>query len=171
MAKEQTHGQVNNHLKEIVLLFSVPIGIVFIILAFIYVPRMLANPSYDFVYCEGGSNCSRQYTVDGSKRIDSTGNTNRFSFSNISLHYYDIDRGSSRPLTLEEAQEYELDTTSKSPDGYTLESRQQSGPFGSSWDNNWSLKKGILSKPVTLSGDNDRYSRSNNFIGWVLSDE
>lgn len=172
MTKKPTRKQPNKHLKDILLLFSVPAGIIFIIVAFLYIPRLLANPSYDFIYCSG-SNCSSRYTVDSSDKLTANESSSRYVYDDA-LHYYDVSRDATRRLTLGEAQNYRLDAASKSPDGYSLEMHRHSGgPFTSSYHDSWSLKKGALSKPVTLSnGSSDRYYYgSSGFVGWVLSDE
>ena len=171
MTKKLAHGQANKHLKDILLLFSVPIGIVFIIVALIYVPRLFANPTYDFVYCTGYT-CDNTYSVDSSGKIKNLKDTTyRDSYDTYSLRYYDMERDTSRPISFEDAQSYQLDASTKSPDDYTLERHSQDGgPFAFSYQENWSLKNGMVSKPVTLNSNQDSYA-SSSFIGWVISDE
>lgn len=155
----------NQHLKELLLLLSVPIAIILVIVAFVYVPRLFANPTYDFIYCDGYS-CDRRYTIDSSNRISVPPGVDHRSYSEATLRYYDVDRDASRPISMGEAAEYQLDPMSKSPDGYTLEHNSSGGGFllWSDYSSSWSLSKGIISKPVSF-GDS-RYDKQ--FIGWVL---
>lgn len=172
MTNVPVHDQKNKHLKELLLLFSVPVGIVFVIVAFLYVPRMLANPSYDFIYCTGHT-CDNQYTVSSSGEINTPeGSIGRYSYDPSSLRYFDIEDDASRPITIDDAKNYRLSAKSKSPDGYTLERHTQSGGlFSFNYEESWSLKKGLLSKPVTLSSNQHAYSSNTSFVGWVISNE
>lgn len=157
-------SQARKHLKEIVLLFSVPIGIIAIIVAFLYVPRLFAHPGYDFIYCSGYS-CDNRFSVNPSGELTVSTENTRYSFDESSLYYYDVERDASRPIHSDEASRYKLDATSKSPDGYTL--KRSSGSSGflfwSEYHRSWSLSKGVVSQPVTLSTGSD-----NRFIGWVV---
>lgn len=172
MTSEPVHDQKNKHLKELLLLFSVPIGIVFIIIGFLYIPRLIANPSYDFVYCTGSA-CDNRYTINPAGEVSTPGSdTSRYYYDAISLRYFDIKDDTSRPISLDDAKKYRLDSSSKSPDGYTLERNTQSGgPFSFSYEENWSLKKGVLSKPIKLSSNQNAYSSNTSFVGWVISNE
>lgn len=167
MVKNVEHTKARkHHLREIILLFSVPIGIIVVLIAFLYVPRLFANPTYDFIYCEGYS-CDNSFSVNPSGTLVVPDEPNRRLYDGGSrLYYYDTKRDATRPLHIDEASRYQLDTTSKSPDGYTL--RRSSGSSGflfwSDYQNSWSLSKGLIAKPITL----DSRGNSNTFIGWVL---
>lgn len=166
MATTPSGNRLRTHIKDLTLLFGIPIGIIIIIAALLYVPRLFANPGYDFIYCTGYS-CSEQYTVNPSGKIVEMPNENRYTFESSTLYYYDVERNTSRPLwSSVEALQYKLDPTLKSPDGYTLEHTTSGGDFlfSSNYRNNWSLTKGLVARPVTL----DASGRNNHFIGWVL---
>lgn len=166
MPKKALNSQTKKHLKEILLLFSVPIGIIILIVAFLYVPRLFANPTYDFIYCEGYS-CDNRFSVDPNGTLAVSSETDSYSYYNdYSLHYYDVQRDATRPLHISEATRYQLDATSKSPDGYTLKHHSSGGGllFLGNYQDSWSLSKGIVSKPLTL----DTRGGDNIFIGWVL---
>ena len=164
MAKQQTHTGANQHIKDLLLLFSIPAAIIIVLVCFIFVPRLFANPGYDFIFCEG-YNCTRSFSVDSSGKIVEAATTNR-TYYDAHLYYYDTERGASRPIEISEAESYRLDPLSKSPDGYTLKRSSSSGGFlfwGSYNDGGWTLNKGILSKPVDLGGND-----MTKLIGWIL---
>lgn len=165
MKSELSQNQASKHLKEIILLFSVPIAIIVIIVAFLYIPRAFANPGYDFIYCTGYS-CENRVSVDPNGKLVTSSDSERYTPYDFSLRYYDVQRDATRLLHAEEANRYQLDTTSKSPDGYILKHTSSGSGFlfWGDYQNNWSLSKGIISKPVTLNSG----SNSNTFIGWVL---
>ena len=111
-----TRVQARKHLKEIVLLFSVPIAIIMLIIAFIYVPRLFAHPGYDFVYCSGYS-CDDRFSVAPSGQLTVNTDSSRYRINDSNLYYYDVERDASRPIHTDEANKYKLDATSQSPDG------------------------------------------------------
>ncbi len=163
MTSKQAHNQPPRHFKDALLLFIVPIGIIALLIAFLYIPRLFANPVYDFIYCEGYS-CDNRFTVNPSGAIAESNNPHSYEMSR--LYYYDVERDAMRPLTIDEANRYRLDTSSKSPDGYVLKNTSNGGGFlfGGGYDNSWSLTKGLISKPVALNSNGE----SDEFIGWVL---
>lgn len=157
------------HLKDLALLFGVPVIIVLILAGFVYIPRTLANPGYDFIYCEGYS-CDEMYGVDASGLIRIRLGTERHSYNSASLFYYDVSEDSTREIETTEALEFKVDDNSKSPDGYTLQHNTGGGGFlfWDSYQNNWSLSKGLASKPVNL--DRGGYG-DKKLMGWVLKNE
>lgn len=166
MPKKAPTAQANKHLKEILLLFSVPAGIIVIIIAFLYIPRLFANPTFSFIYCEGYS-CDNRFSVDPNGKLTVSAETDRYSYyDDYSLQYYDVQRDATRPLNADEATRYQLDATSKSPDGYTLKHSSGGGGvlFLGNYHDSWSLSKGLASKPLTFDSRNG----DNKFIGWVL---
>lgn len=158
--------QAKKHLKDILLLFSIPVGIVVLIVAFLYVPRLFANPTYDFIYCKGYS-CDGRFRVDTNGNLTSSAESTRYSSPTDRLHYYDAERDATRPIQLADALNFQLDPSSKSPEGYSLVRGTNNGGF-LFYDSNrevWSLKKGIAITPISLQG----YDIT--FIGWVVKDE
>lgn len=169
MKKSKKYSQF----KDLVLFFSIPIGIALFAAAAIYIPRLLANPKYDFVYSLCSSyTCRDGYTVDNTGRVINEPippSSSRFSSDTSTLRYYDIKSDSTRSLTLEEAQKYRLNTSSKSPDGYSLskENRSSGFLFWSSGSEGWSLKDGVKKKNIELFNDGSYSSRDITFLGWV----
>lgn len=164
-----------NHLKDLILLFAVPIGVAIFAAIAVYTPRLLANPTYDFIYSVCNSySCSNDFEVDSSGHVSRSPdadslNSNRLSRSAASLRYYSAKDDSTRSMTLEEARQYHLDRSSKSPDGYSLVRENGGGGFlfWSSSSSGWYLKDGFKKQEVELSSIDSYYSNDINFLGWV----
>lgn len=171
MAKKTVHksGQPS-HLKDIVLLFAIPIGIATFAAIAVYTPRLFANPKYDFIYsvCDSYA-CNYNYSVDSSGYI-SQYNTNReYDSGTATLRYYNASDDSTKSLTLDEAKRYQLNTSSKSPDGYSVarEDNDNGFLFWGDYDSGWYLKNGMKKKKVELSTSTSYYSRDVKFLGWI----
>ncbi len=172
MPKSNKKSDSNNHFKDLFLLFAIPIAIAVIAAFVVYVPRLLANPSYDFIY----STCEDYRCIDN-YYVDSTGYaTQDYSNSSSSgyydqsanVRYYVSSNDSTRSLTPSEARKYQLNTSSKAPDGYTLVSENSGSGFLSwgDYDTGWYLKNGAKKKKVELTSTNS-YTRNVKFLGWV----
>ena len=165
MPQKAQPNQARTHLKEIILLFSVPIGVIALVIAFLYIPRLFAHPEHDFIYCEGYY-CENAFSVDSNGHLvtkNTTDTYDRYAYREYSLRYYDVAKDSSRPVQPEDAQNYLLDPSSKSPDGYVLRRTANNGGFllYGSYNSGWSLNKGLISKPLTFN------SNDITFIGWI----
>lgn len=158
--------------RDIILLISVPLALIAILAAVVYVPRWMANPSYDFIYsvCESYRCSQRASVTNGVLVIEERGGDSnvRFDDPSLQLRYYDVSERSSRALTAEEAQQFKLDSASRSPDGYTLtrESSSSGFLFWSDSSSGWVLKDGLRKKSVELERQYS-YGNSITFIGWV----
>lgn len=159
-----------SHIKDLVLLFAIPIGIAVFVAIAVYSPRLFTNPKYDFIYSVCGNyDCDYDFNVDGSGYVSQYSNQRDYYNGTSTLRYYNAREDSSRSLTLEEAKRYQLNTSSKSPDGYTL-AREESDSgflFWSNYDSGWYLKDGAKKKKVELSNNGSYYSRDVKFLGWV----
>lgn len=173
MSNKTSNSRFRNHLQEILLLLSVPAVITIIGIACIYIPRALAHPAYDFVFCTG-SNCADNFSIESGKLTRNSDDSVKKYRDTNSLYYYTVKDDTTRKITIDEAANYSLDATSKAPDGYSLDfQRGKDGPFVGSSANSWSLRKGLASKPIRLAnGSNGRYySTDTYFLGWVISHE
>lgn len=159
-----------SHLKDLILLFAIPIGIAVFALIAVYMPQLLANPKYDFVYsiCDR-YDCEHDFEVDDSGYISQRSDNRDYYNDSSTLRYYSAQDNSTRNLTLEEAERYQLDTSSKSPDGYTLtrEESHSSFLFWSNSESGWYLKDGMRKKKIELSADDYRYKPDVKFLGWI----
>lgn len=162
--------QKPSHLKDLLLLFAIPTAIAVFAAVVVYVPRLLANPTYDFIYVYCGDyRCRDSYLLDGDHRIVRNADNDEYYDSISSLRYYDAEQDATRALTLEEATQYELDGLSKSPDGYTLvrEETDSGFLFWGEYDAGWYLKNGTKKQKVTLATQDSYYDDEIDFLGWV----
>jgi len=159
-----------SHAKDLLLLFAVPLAILVVAGAAVYIPRLLAQPAYDFVYaaCED-YDCRDSYSVGGSGEITRTADPEAYATRSAVLRYYDAKKDATRSLTLDEARRFQLDTSSKSPDGYSLSKENSDGGFlfWSDYRDGWVLKNGAKKKPVDLVQNDSYGSSSVTFLGWV----
>lgn len=161
------------HVKDLILLFAIPIAIALFAAAAIYAPRLFADPKYDFVYTQCNDyRCSDSYSVDSFGRlVKETGDDARSSYEDSisTVYYYDTEKDATRSLSIEEAQQYKLNTSSKSPDGYSVsrEQRQSGFLFWSDNETGWYLKDGAKKKKIELVNTDTYYSQNIKFLGWV----
>lgn len=170
-ATGKTHA--SSHLKDLILLFSVPAAIALIAASIVYIPRLLANPTSDFIYASCLEyRCNNTYTVDSAGVVQASSGTGYYD-RDATLHYYDAANDATKSLTLEQAQQYQLNTLSKSPDGYTLmrEDSNSGFLFWVDYDEGWYLKNGAKKKRLPLTSTNAYYSRDVMFLGWVTNDD
>lgn len=171
MPDKQSPNPKPNHIKDLLLLFSVPMSIAIIAAAIIYLPGLFANPKYDFIYatCDDFG-CSGAYSVEStSGKITRYKSDSRFLDGESTLRYYDTDTDSTREISFEQARDYQLDGSSRSPDGYNLVNETSSSGFlfWRNSDSGWYLKNGAIKKVIELSAVNSYYSRDIKFIGWI----
>ncbi len=159
-----------NNLKDVILLFAVPIGVAVLAAIVVYAPRLLAKPTYDFIYsvCDDYS-CNYEFNVDSTGYVSQYSTNDKYYSGTSVLHYYDAKKDATRSLTYEEAKRYLLSTSSKSPDGYSLtrEVNDSVFLFWSDGNSGWYLKNGAKKKKVTLSTNSTYYSQDIKFLGWV----
>lgn len=160
------------HLKDVALLFSIPIGIAIIATLAVYVPRLLANPQHDFVYsmCADYA-CSDNYEVDDTGRVARYSEGQEYRNRTSELYYYSVKDDAARRLTSSQAKNYQLDTSFKSPDGYVF-TQEEGGYrglifFGTNHVGGWYLKNGWKKKPVEVTSSDRYYSQNITFLGWV----
>lgn len=170
-----------SHLKELLLLVAIPLGMLIIVAAYIYLPQTLAKPNYDFVFAACNSSyCDDSYGIDQSGKIThtvhGTGNEHSQYYDDTTrLYRYDVQTNSVSPIVLDDIHTYHLDSSSRSPDGYTLEHKNAGSSgfllFYSREEGGWYLKNGWYRKPVQLPVGGYYYSTDENiqFIGWIKS--
>jgi hypothetical protein len=166
-------SQSPSHTKDLLLLFSIPVGIALLAAAVTYLPSHLAHPAYSFIYayCDDYA-CKNSYSLDSTDHViqNVPPATSYDPYTRTArLVYFDTASGATRTLTYDEARHYDLINSSKSPDGYTLEHNTGSSGF-LFWDdskNDWELKNGAKKLTVQLSSTQDSYSDNVTFLGWV----
>lgn len=177
---EKTPQTASKHFKDLILLFSIPIGISLLAAAIVYVPRALANPQTDFLYsyCDD-YDCKDPYSAASDGRVTKSESKSRTSTeqdfystgyrAEAKLGYYDVSTGAVRVISYQEAQQYQLVASSVSPDGYSLKRGGEDGGllFGGGSDRHWYLQDGMKKRPVELLESNTYYDNDINFLGWV----
>ncbi len=161
MSSKQTSSR-----RDLVLLMAVPLTLMTILAAIVYLPRLLAHPSHDFIYttCES-YDCYNTIRVQDGAIVVSNSNPNK---TPVTLRYYDVSEQAYRTLTPAEAQQYTLDSSSRSPDGYALEERSSSSGFlfwSDVESDQWFLENGLYKKPVHFGGTG--YYNDITLVGWV----
>jgi hypothetical protein len=161
-----------SHVKDLLLLFSIPAAIALLAAAFVYLPTRFAHPSYSFVYSYCGDyGCADSYSLSATNHVTKdAGPVDPYSgyTKPTTLAYYDAATGASRILTYDQARQYTLINSSKSPDGYTLVHATGSSGFflWGDYKDTWQLENGAKKKVVQLNGTTD-YSNEVKFIGRV----
>lgn len=160
-----------SYLKDLALLFAIPAGVAIFAIIIVYTPKLLANPRYDFIYSTCSSmECKYDFYVDSSGGVAQSEISSNYHEKQPTLRYYSVKDDSSKSLTLNEAKHYHLDTSSKSPDGYSLVKQEpRGGLFSSGYsDYGWYLKDGIKKRKIEIPSDYVYYfSPDIKFLGWV----
>lgn len=162
--------------REFLLFMSIPVAIIVLVTVAVQLPKWLAHPKYDFIYTSCATyECQTTYAILGNGQL-SKAPASGYDYSagrnsTADLYYFDTRTGGSRPITLAAANGLSIDTSTVSPDGYTLtHGSGSSGGFllwDSSSDSAWYLKSGSKKKQVNLAPVNEYYSQDVKFLGWV----
>lgn len=154
----------STHIRDIVILFSIPVIVACIAAAVVYIPQFFAHPKYDFIYsvCEKYS-CRDTYVINSMGQI---AEPEELVDKLPTLYYYDVEKNRARSITLQEAGLYSIDTHFASPDGYKLvKDEERRGLYTSS--DRWYLKNGMLRKNVDIIPFNNRLNNKLDFLGWA----
>lgn len=155
---------------------SIPILMIILVAASIYLPGFFIKPQYNFLYVNGDDsyyNERHQYSVQDGKLIrnemkDSEGK----AYTYARLFLYDVIKDKSREVTFEEAQNLGIDPSDVSPDGFEIAyGSHGSGIFPfffySNTDYNTRYLTGHnISKKLNLQLIGSYYN-SFRFIGWI----
>ena len=154
--------------RDLTLLIAVPLVLLGILAAILYLPRLSVRPDYDFIYSRCSEyQCSTRYIVENgtvAERTDTTWSSSRSVPSQ--LYYYDVGANESRALTYDEAARYNLAAGSHSPDGYTVkrQSRSSGFLFGGGYDSQWVIGKNQAWRPIAID---DTMHEDVVILGWV----
>ncbi len=159
-------------LKDLLLLFGIPVAVIVLAIGIVYLPRLFAHPGYDFIYSSCADySCNGSFTVDSAGTVSATPSASRYydQYPARTLYYYDIATDTSRQIDIAEARAYHLVGTTTSPDGYQLERSAHDGGFffwgSTARTDAWYLADGAKKRHVTITSEN----RSNqiDLVGWV----
>lgn len=177
----------------LIIALAIPVIMVLFIIGSVYIPKLFVNPQYSFVYMDTyndgyynyNAQITERYTYEvRNGKIVKTIFPPRYDYNNKvipeygpmpKLYFYDMTKNSSKEISYEDVQRYNISNESRSPDGYTLERTYDSYGifeiFGTSRSSGgWYVKKGMGSKKLELGPMNSRsyYSDQVKFLGWVL---
>lgn len=159
---------------------GLPILLILWIVVFVNIlPSIFVKPVHNFIYVTGYDNQQHVYVESGKIKADPCPyNSSSYSYYNCNnylkeaFYLYDVKNNENIPLSLAEAQQYNLDSSEKSSDGYMIKSsRSDSGDFyvfpfffGSGVSEGISISNGSFSRQVSLK-NNSYYNFK--FLGWV----
>lgn len=131
----------------------------------IYLPGFLVNPRYDFVYFKPGV-MNSVYHVEKDrngkgtiKKRSSSSNKN----ADTTLYVYDVSSRSSRVITFEEAETLNIDSSSTSPDGFTVIG---AGKDRKDYRSRY-LQKGAVRKKINIDLVGPSYFNFQ-IVGWIV---
>ncbi|MEI7998377.1 MAG: hypothetical protein WCH62_02590 [Candidatus Omnitrophota bacterium] len=174
---------INKEKIPLIIGLSIPLLMVILLAASIYLPALGAHPKTNFLYCDGDEYSRTKYVLKANKLIEQEVKyPQHYTMQQeAKLNIYDVTTGSSKKISYEQAQEMVLDGNIKSPDGFEVASDDSGGygmfPFYYSHSNYGQkyLKKGNYSKKLEInlksSSRSYYYDYGFNFIGWVLQGE
>ena len=157
----------------LIVALSIPVLMIVLIATSIYLPALFIKPKTNFVYSVGGDYCSQiRYSVKSGKiienEIEKLENNYACHYRDARLFYYDVERNTSREITLDETNNLTVDDSLKSPDGFEIVPGSYSYDIfffsGSSYYDKY-LKKGAYSRKLNTIGSTSYYDFK--FIGWV----
>ncbi len=165
---------------------AIPLLMIALVAAFIYLPGIGKKPQYNFLYITGNTYLytynKGQYFVSGDKLVhnpapvqnglqSSVSSTIRAEDQQSHFYIYNVAQNTATELTFEQTQSYRLDPGNTSPDGYRVERGSSGGGifFGGSYDyNSWYIKGHNRSWRLNLKLTGQDYYNMQ-FLGWVIN--
>ena len=156
---------------------SIPILMTIFVAGSIYLPRFFAEgPKYDFLYSTGGDYYKR-IMIEGERIVE--GEVDRpgipeYNVKDLKLFFYDLEKGESKEISIEDSEKLNIDFNKKSPDGFEITCGTEIRGFfifffdtGRNCDERWITGKNV-SKQLNIQLSDDYYYDNFNFIGWVI---
>jgi len=159
---------------------SIPILMIVFVAASIYLPGLFIKPNVNFLYAYGDEYYSQErFTVQNGKLVKRE--VPRYESQSYyqppreesKLFLHDVVKNESREVSFEEAQRLNLDSGTKSSDGFEVINGYQGGGFfpffgGSGSDYNTRYLKGHnVSKKINLQQRGESYYYDFRFLGWI----
>lgn len=155
---------------------SIPILMILFVAGSIYLPGLFVQSKYNFLYVSGDDYYyyydQYQYSVQNGKLVRSEiqrpENQNYQPQREVKLYVYDVAKNESKEIFYAEAQNLNLDSNVKSPDGFEIVyGSRGDGFFPSERDYNTRYLKGHnVSKKINLQLSGSYYNNFR-FIGWI----
>lgn len=165
---------------SLVIGITIPVLMIVLIIASIYLPRYFIHPKYDFLYVLG----DEYYYVGGQQYFVKEGRLIRIESkkdekphpdqprSERPLYVFDINKDESREVSFDEAQKLNLNGNIKSPDGFEVTHGQRGDGFLFFWStvpdhNSVYLKGNSFSKKLNVQVREVYYDSNFRFLGWI----
>lgn len=159
--------------------FSMPILMILFVAASIYLPGIFQHPSFNFLYSTGGDYYDNQtFSVSNGRLIinpqPTIYPTNRlYIYPSQQIYIYTVSSNESKPVSLQDAENLNLNPNVESPDGYKLENGNQSdGFFPFFWyDRNYNAQYLVghnFSRKLNVISTSSTYYNSIHFLGWIM---
>src|SRR5581483_12138441 len=104
--------------------FSIPILMILFVAASIYLPGIFQQPRYNFLYSTDGDYYDNQtYSVSNGRLVinpQPSSYPNSRPYPSPQLYVYNVSPNESRPISLQEAENLNINPNVESPDGYKL---------------------------------------------------
>lgn len=163
----------------LILALAIPVLMIFIVAAFIYIPGIGKKPKINFLYLTGDEyNDNFRYFVSGEKLVKQAKPEdvyqNKMTLMEQKFYFYDVVKNEAEEISFEKASSYNLDTSAKSSDGYEFTFGSSSGGglfFSVSGDySNYYLRGYNRSFKLNLKKTSNpfgNYYYNVRFLGWV----
>jgi len=153
---------------SLVIGISLPILLVLVIIAVVYIPTLFMRSKFSFLYVTGPTylNSQKFSVVNGAleERMPKDDNE-RTRFEKIELFKYDAESKESYEIAFQDAIGLSLKASNNSPDDYKIERRRAGSSFFSSLSSDYDiyLRKGSISKRLKVKGDTYK-----EFLAWIV---
>lgn len=164
----------------LILGISIPILMILFVASSIYLPGLFIKPHFNFIYVSGDDYCygQQQYSIQNSKlvknEIKQSENQNcNPPRSESKLYLYDVAKNEAKEISFVEAQNLNIDSNVKSPDGFEIVYGSRGDGFfpflfWSERDYNTRYLSGHnVSKKLNLQLNGSSYYNNFRFLGWI----
>ena len=177
----QISNGVNKQKLPLYIALAVPVLMIFLVAAFIYLPGFGKKPKVNFLYMTGNNVYdygygSVGYQISNGRLVYNPpappipNQPNYPATGDVHFYVYDVAGNQAKEVSLAEAEGYNLDSTNTSPDGYTVSQGNGGGGdfFGGGGGdyNSWFIKGNNRAVKLNLKLTGTQYSNFR-FLGWV----
>lgn len=159
----------------------IPVLMILFVAGSIYLPGLFIHPKINFVYASGDDYYyyrDQQYFVEKGKlvknEIKDSKESGRHATTEVKLFLYNVAENKNQEISFEEAQKLNLDSNSKSPDGFEIVYGNRDGgmfPFffdsSSDYGNRYIKGHNVTRKLDIQSSGRSYYDYGFHFLGWI----
>lgn len=154
---------------------SIPVLMIVLVAAAIYLPRLFYHPAYNFLYTSGDYLPTQQFDVKDGKLVKNNIPPTPATTppEEAKLYIYDVSSDMSTEVSFADAQNLNLDSRIESPDGFEIVSGGHHDglfPFSFSSDSDYCsqyISGHNVSSKLDLKRTGDSYCGNFRFIGWI----